>query len=190
MRWNVSGCCGTNGTADGSMRSVYLDTCAIIEAREKQTPEGQAVVDLIAECARDEMLFITSELTLLEVLVNPIRGLVDRLPFAEDPIRRSDEVWYKDNLVSDGLLIQTRPVTREILIQAALVRARVPAIKTPDAIHLATAYRQACSDFVTGDLELGKKLGRDGGWSTASHRFKFIDLNVAALSGLKAELLP
>jgi predicted nucleic acid-binding protein len=171
------------------MGSVYLDSCAIIGAIEKQTPEGQAIADLVVECADDARPFITSDLTLLEVLVVPIRGLVDRPPDAEGPLRRSYHDWYQANLVPDGLLIQTRPVTRDILIQAALVRARVRSIKTPDAIHVATAYRHGCSRFVTGDIELSKKLEADPDWLNSEKRITFVDLSVAALNALKAELL-
>jgi predicted nucleic acid-binding protein len=178
----------TSGTADG-MSLVYLDACTIIEAIEKPTQAGQAVINLIADLAGDETPFITSELALLEVLVKPIQALVDRVPAHEDQAKRSEHDWYQGNLTADGLLIQTRPISREILTQAAIIRARIRSIKTPDAIHIATAYRHKCTHFITGDAELAKKLEADSAWRASEGRVRFVNLDAAALDALRAELL-
>jgi predicted nucleic acid-binding protein len=171
------------------MRLVYLDSCAIIEAIEKPSPEGQALVDLLAEGARDDTPFITSELSLIEVLVGPIKGIADRSPEEEDPICRSHHDWYQENLVQDGLLIQTRPLTRDIFVQAALIRARHHSIKTPDAIHVASAYRLGCTYFVTGDVDLVRRIERDAAWTRATNQFRFVGLAVGPLNELRSELI-
>ena len=103
---------------------------------------------------------------------------------------RSYHDWYQSNLVSDSLLIRTLPISRNILNQAALIRARVPSIKTPDAIHVATARMGACTHFVTGDVELRRKLERDEAWMSSDARFAFIDLSIDALLALKRKLSP
>lgn len=108
------------------MTLIYLDACVLIDAREKQTPEAQAIVDLLAVDLAAEAPFVTSDLSLLEVLVRPIRGLVDRFPAHEDAEARSSHDWYRDNLTPDSPLIRTLPVTRDVLIQAAIMRARQP----------------------------------------------------------------
>ena len=46
------------------------------------------------------------------------------------------------------------PISLEILMKAANVRAKNPAIRTPDAIHLATAVVERCSVFITNDVGL------------------------------------
>lgn len=171
------------------MRLIYLDACALIDAREKSTPESQALVNLIVEVSGTETPFITSDLSLVEVLTKPIQGLIDRTPDREDPIRRADHDWYLGNLVPDGLLLRTRPLHRDILLQAAIMRARTPSLKTPDAIHAATAYQFGCTHFVTGDTKLVRSIERDDAWLQSPRRFSFVPLTVAALDTLRIELI-
>lgn len=166
------------------MTLVYLDACAIIDAREKQTVEAQALVNLIAEGSANQP-FVTGDLSLLEVLIKPITGLIDRTPELEDASKRADHDWYLGNLVPDGMLVRTIPIDRDILIQAALMRARVKSLKTPDAIHAATAYRLRCTHFVTGDDKLVRGIQQDEGWLTSPKRFEFVPLTVEALDDLR-----
>lgn len=171
------------------MGLIYLDACAIIDAIEKPTPEGQALINLLAEGSGTETPFITSDLSLVEVLVEPIRGLIDRAPTNEAPQSRFHHDWYVGNLLPDGLIIQTKPMDRDILLQAALMRARVRSLKAPDAIHAATAYRFNCTHFVTGDTKLVRAIQRDPAWSISPRRFSFVALNVEALDALRNELI-
>jgi predicted nucleic acid-binding protein len=55
---------------------------------------------------------------------------------------------------SDVLTIST--IDRQILIDAAKIRASSDAILLPDAIHLASARNQNCSSFITNDKRLRK----------------------------------
>ena len=50
-------------------------------------------------------------------------------------------------------------VAREILLEAARLRAATPALKTPDAIHAATALLHNCSVFITNDVGFRRILG-------------------------------
>jgi predicted nucleic acid-binding protein len=43
------------------------------------------------------------------------------------------------------------PLEREIFQRAAALRAAHPTLKTPDAIHLATALYHGCAEFWTND---------------------------------------
>lgn len=170
------------------MTLVYLDACSIIDAREKETVEAQALINLVVEGSADKP-FVTSELSLVEVLVHPIRELADRLSTYADSERRKDHDWYLGNLVSDGLLFQTVQIDRDILRQAALMRARVKSLRTPDAIHVATAYRLGCTHFVTGDNKLVRAIQQDEGWLTSSKPFEFVPLTVEALDDLRRLLV-
>jgi predicted nucleic acid-binding protein len=171
------------------MGLIYLDACALIDAREKSTPESQALVNLIAEGSGTATPFITSDLSLVEVLVKPIQGLIDRSPDREDPAKRADHDWYVGNLIPDGLLFRTRLLHRDILLQAAIMRARNTALKTPDAIHVATAYHFGCTHFVTGDAKLMRSIERDEAWLSSPKRFSFVQLTVEALDALRIELI-
>jgi len=166
------------------MALVYLDACALIDAREKATIEAQALTNLIAEGSADRP-FVTSDLSLTEVLIQPIRGLVDRISSCADSADRERYDWYLGNLVPDGVLIQTVPIDRDTLIQAALMRARVKSLKTPDAIHAATAYRLGCTHFVTGDDKLIRSIQQDEEWLISTKRFAFVPLTVEALDDLR-----
>ncbi|PZU93992.1 MAG: hypothetical protein DI527_05635 [Chelatococcus sp.] len=171
------------------MGLIYLDACALIDAREKSTPESQALVNLIVEGFGAETPFITSDLCLVEVLTKPIEGLIDRTPEREDPTKRADHDWYLGNLIPDGLLFRTKPLHRDILLQAAIMRARIPSLKTPDAIHAATAYHFGCTHFVTGDTKLMRSIERDDAWQKPPGRFSFVQLTVEALDALRTELI-
>ncbi len=47
-------------------------------------------------------------------------------------------------------------LSKEVFRQAAHLRAGFPSLKTPDAIHLATALHYGCDEFWTNDNRLDK----------------------------------
>ena len=51
------------------------------------------------------------------------------------------------------------PVSRPVLREAARQRATTPKLKTPDAIHLATALWEGCGQLVTNDLAFRAATG-------------------------------
>jgi predicted nucleic acid-binding protein len=83
-------------------------------------------------------LVVTSELTLLETLVGPLRSGDTGLA-----VRRED-LWRQPNT-------RMLPITEAVLREAARLRALYTALKTPDAIHAATALLHGCALFVTND---------------------------------------
>lgn len=83
-----------------------------------------------------------SELALSELLVIPIRLGVTLGPY--------------ENLLS-GLILH--PVDRRVLRRAAELRATVPGLKTPDAIHAATATLAGATGFVTRDAGFARVTG-------------------------------
>jgi predicted nucleic acid-binding protein len=89
---------------------------------------------------------VTSELTLAEVLVQPLRA--------------SDRVYETTymTMLSGHEAIQVQPVDREILVDAARIRAEI-GTRLPDAIHLATARASGCSTFLTNDHRLRAPAG-------------------------------
>jgi len=120
---------------------VGLDSAPLIYYIE-ESPQYIAVVQPFFD-ALDRSAFqaITSTVTLLEVLVHPLRRRDQKL--AEQ---------YCDILTnSPGL--RTIPVYEDIAQIAAQIRARYP-IRTPDAIQLATSIHQGASFFLTNDRRL------------------------------------
>jgi len=51
------------------------------------------------------------------------------------------------------------PVSMEILCEAARLRASIPGLKTPDAIHAATAIAYGCVLFVSNDVGFRRVSG-------------------------------
>jgi len=81
---------------------------------------------------------VTSELTLLETLIKPLRT-ADAALEAEfrDVLERSPD-------------IRLAPVSRNAIERGAQLRA-LHNLRTPDAIHAGTALVEGCSLFVTND---------------------------------------
>ncbi|HEV2405428.1 MAG TPA: PIN domain-containing protein, partial [Ktedonobacterales bacterium] len=82
---------------------------------------------------------LTSELTALETLVGPLRTGDTAL-----------ETLFRQALYSSPDL-RLAPITLAVLERAARLRATTPSLKTPDAIHAATALVEGCALFVTND---------------------------------------
>lgn len=119
---------------------VYVDTCIIIYTVEK-LPEYLEILNLIWEKLENgEIEIITSELTLMECLVLPLKIKNNRLITAYQSILSTTK-------------LKMLPITQPILREAANLRAKTK-LKTPDAIHIATALNLNCDLFLTNDLGL------------------------------------
>ena len=79
---------------------------------------------------------------MLETLVKPLRD--NNQPLVDD---------YEKLLGATSISMQ--PITANILRAAARIRAAT-SIKTPDAIHAATALSSGCAQFITNDADYRK----------------------------------
>lgn len=120
---------------------IYLDTNIFIYALEGYPAFRPALTALFEAFDRREVAAVTSELTLAEALVKP---LLDR--------HAERQVAYLQ-LLQPTASLQVVPVSREILIAAARLRADVT-LKLPDAIHVATAQLTGCAHFLTNDTRI------------------------------------
>jgi len=120
---------------------VGLDTPPFIYFIEEHPKYLSIVQPVFAAIANSKLRGVTSALTLLETLVQPYR--VGNAPLAEQ---------YEAFLTrSHGL--RCEEITSAVLRAAAQLRAAYN-IKTPDAIHLATALVANCSVYLTNDRDL------------------------------------
>ena len=120
---------------------VYLDTnivIYIVEGYERYAPTLKA---LLAALDAGEIAAVTSELTLAEALVKPLR----------DQNATSSAAYRK--FLRPRAPLQTLPVSRQILEAAAGIRA-TNSISLADAIHLASCVSAACDSFLTNDESL------------------------------------
>lgn len=118
--------------------SVYVDANTIVYRVEAVQPYVEVTRPLWDALDRGTQPVVTSELSLLEVLVKPIRernALLQQL--------------FEGTLYGTPGL-SCAPITRQVLETAADLRASIN-IKTPDAIHAATALVSGCTQFVTND---------------------------------------
>jgi predicted nucleic acid-binding protein len=117
--------------------TVYLDTNPLIYLTEGNPAFKASIEKLFAQFDKAQAQFVTSELAFTEVLVHPLRS------------HDTELVAIYERLFDT--LVQPLPVSREVLIYAAQLRADTPSLRTPDAIHLATATLAKADAFVSGD---------------------------------------
>ena len=117
---------------------VYLDSNFFIRFVESR---DEALLLLFERAAADLLTLHTSELTLAEILVDPIKlGDTSRAGAYAD-LLRTDE-W-----------LEVIPISREVLVRSAEVRATI-GNKLPDAIHVATATTSSCNVMLSSDKRL------------------------------------
>lgn len=118
---------------------VYADSQIVIYTVDKH-PVYASVCDPLWQAAQYRGLtVISSELTLMETLVGPLRTGNTTLAASRESL------WNRANTM-------LRPISQGILREAARLRAAIPGLKTPDAIHAATALIAGCALFVTNDV--------------------------------------
>lgn len=116
---------------------LYFDTAPIIYSVEKHPAYWPALETLWAVSGAEKFQLVTSELTLLETLVQPVRdGNAELVAAYEEFLSRDD--------------IHLIPITAEVLRYAAELRANHN-LKTPDAIHAATAITSGCQHLIAND---------------------------------------
>jgi predicted nucleic acid-binding protein len=130
---------------------LYLDANILIHLLEGNDALASALAALFVRAWRRNLLLVTSELTLAEVLVVPIRE------------RRSRMIKRYDDLLRSNVHFEVSLVDRSVLHSAASLRASYRSLKLPDAVHLGTALKAGCSHFLTADLKLNGLYDHDDG---------------------------
>ncbi len=122
---------------------VSFDTAPLIYFIEEHAMFLPLVRPLFEAVQSSEIRLVTSSITLVEVLVQPIRR--GRLELAEQ---------YRDVLMNtEG--VQLVSLSEQIAEYAAILRAQYR-LRTPDAIQLATAKMSGAAAFITNDEQFAK----------------------------------
>ncbi len=124
-----------------SGKVVAVDSPAIIYYVEENPTFSPMVVPFFEAVRRGEISVITSAITMTEVLVHPLKH------------GKTSLVEEFRNLFLNVRHIQTISVSPEIAEIAAKLRAD-HGIRTPDAIHAATAIQSNADFFLTNDDQL------------------------------------
>lgn len=121
-------------------KTVGLDTAPLIYFIEDNPPYSEPLKLFFEAIDRGDLTAVTSTVTLLEVLVHPLRTNNKGLA-----------VEYRDILLNSKIM--TLEISNEISEQAAQLRA-THNIRTPDAIQISAAIKAGASHFLTNDIRI------------------------------------
>lgn len=122
---------------------VYLDACMVIYFVEAHPQFGQAITQALESAQAKQKQIAISPLVEMECLVVPLRE-------HNAPLVRRYEIFLEQYICLD--------MPDEVYRQAAGLRAHYN-LKTPDALHLATAKHYGCTEFWTNDGRLHRAAG-------------------------------
>jgi predicted nucleic acid-binding protein len=126
------------GPALGQVRRLYVETAPLIyyvEEHPTYIERMEAIVRFIEDTPIEA---VSSVISLTEVLSQPIKK------------GRNDLEQAYLNILSSGARFRLLPVSQAIAESAARLRAQHN-LRTPDALHVATALDSACDAFLTND---------------------------------------
>jgi uncharacterized protein len=118
--------------------TVYLDSNCFIYSLERIEPYYQLLLPLWELAHARSVSVVSSELVRMETLVKPLK-------VGDEALVNLFRALFASRDVS---LI---PLTADLWDEAARLRASVPSLRTPDAIHATTALSEGCVLFVTND---------------------------------------
>lgn len=121
--------------------NIFLDTAPLIYFIEGNSQYQEKLNQVFDSNDKGDFAFITSSITLLEVLVKPLKEKQPKL------------VERYINILTNARGIEIFEVTNAISIKAAELRAKYN-LRTPDAIQLATAIEFNADYFLTNDFKL------------------------------------
>ena len=118
--------------------AVYIDTMTLIYTVERYPAYWRLLEPLWQTAQTGTVEIVSSELTLMETLIRPIAtGNAALVQAFEQALLGTD--------------MRLLPISQPILREAASLRATTK-LRTPDALHAATASHAGCVLFVTNDF--------------------------------------
>lgn len=124
---------------------VYIDASVLIYSVERVEPYRTLVEPMWLELQLGNLIIVSSPLLVLEALVKPIRDGNTEI-----------ESQYREIFASNA--VRLLEASYEVFEDAASIRAETR-LKTPDAIHSATAMRAECALFITNDTDFRRVEG-------------------------------
>ena len=124
-----------------SNQTIFIDTSPLIYYIEENPQYVSLLRRLFLAYEEYRCFFLTSVITLMEVLVLPLR------------CKRNELAQRYETILADSGAIKLVAIDDEIAKVAARLRAEY-SLKTPDAIQLATAVVYSADTFLTNDKHL------------------------------------
>ena len=119
-------------------KRVYFDSNVFIYLVEGFPEFADALNDIRFSLRSGQCQVFSSELTLCETLVVPFRG------------ENAELVQVYRQLLEESGAVTLVPTTRNIYVRASFYRAQM-GLRTPDAIHVASAVQAGCQIFLSND---------------------------------------
>lgn len=126
-----------------SGKKVFLDTAPFIYYIEENPEYISRLEKLFNANAEGAFIFSTSVITLIEVLIHPLKN---------DQPELSEQY---SNILCYSPSIEMLDINADIAKNTAEIRAKY-GFKTPDAIQLASALHSGSNFFITNDNQLNK----------------------------------
>ena len=123
------------------IRLLAIDSAPLIYLVEKHPSYIDLMVFILRYVSNGPISAIGSTLILTEVLSQPLR------------MGKMDLVNDYENIIGNSVGFTLIPVNEQIARHAAELRAKY-GLKTPDALHVATALENYCQAILTNDLGL------------------------------------
>ena len=117
---------------------VYVDANAVIYMVESHPDYAPLLVPVWHAARAGRFRVVTSHLTLMETLVGPLKNKDAVLVAAYGTLYVSPDLAFL-------------PLSDLVLREAARLRAVIPALRTPDALHAATGLVHSCALFLSND---------------------------------------
>ena len=124
---------------------VYIDASALIYSMERVEPYRTLLEPMWQGAQDGNLAIVSSPLLVLEALVKPLRDGNTEI-----------EAQYRELFASNA--VRMLDASHEVFEDAARIRAET-GLRTPDAIHAASAMRADCALFVTNDTDFRRVEG-------------------------------
>ena len=116
---------------------VYIDANCLIYSVERVEPYRTQLEPMWQQAQDGSLTIVSSPVLMLEALVKPLRDGNTEI-----------EMQYRELFATNA--VRLLEASYEVFEDAARIRADT-GLKTPDALHAATALRVGCALFVTND---------------------------------------
>ena len=123
---------------------IYIDASSLIYSVERVEPYRTLLEPMWQEAQDGNVTIVSSPLLVLEALVKPLRDGNTGI-----------ETQYRELFASNA--VRLLDASYQVFEEAASIRAET-GLRTPDAIHAATALLAECTLFVTNDTDFRRVL--------------------------------